>query len=606
MTDAQTTAPSGLYAFTECEVVHMLNGAVMLIDKFSDGQLLVAAPVAQSMELCRKFRTLEQHADVLALSVPELAGQQADILNVLGMLKDAGLLVTADSVCERLNAEVAAPVDLPPTRVFIITCDRPTAVERLLESMLRTGNLSRHEALFLIDDSRDSANADQNRDAVERFNLTSPRDMHYFGADEARHFMDALVTEQPEQEDAIRFLIDREKWTDHKTYGVARNLSLLLSVDCRAIVMDDDVICNAFQSPHKKEGLEFRAVDREVDFYANQQDMLNNAQPNELDPLSGHAQCLGLTIGQAARKLGDKAITPNDLADANSGSFILWDAESPVLVTQSGTLGDPGSPNTSWLYFTSGDSLKRLMSFPGGLQGALTGRNYWMGHPRPCFAKMAVMSQVTGLDNSQLLPPYFPVFRGEDYLFGSMTEYLHPNSAVLHYDFCVPHIPVDERSASAEPEPSDGKSRLSIGKYVTDRTDYQAGISPEARLAGLAAMAKRLSETDDRGLQSLYRKEVAELQGLDQVQLDSLLKDGTIRSPEWQGWLEQSASNVNQSMQQAAVITDMPSLPKGECRDAVLETFRRYAASFAESLQQWRAIRRTAKVVGANMYNHSL
>jgi len=606
MTDVQTIAPSGLYAFTECEIVPMFNGAAMLMDKFSDAQLLVGAPVAHAMQLCRKFRTLENHAELLASSVPELAGQQADVMNVLNMLKDAGLLMTADSVCERLNAQVAAPVDLPSTRVFIITCDRPTAVERLLESMLRTGNLTRHESLFLIDDSRDQANADQNRDALERFNLTSPRDMHYFGADKAREFMDTLITERPDQENGIRFLIDREKWADHKTYGVARNLSLLLSVGCRAIVMDDDVICNAFQSAHKKEGLEFHPVDREVDFYANQQDMLNNALPAELDPLSGHAQCLGLTIGQAARKLSDKPIAPTDLADANSGSFILWDAESPVLITQSGTLGDPGSPTTAWLYLSSGDSLQRLMSFPGGLQGALTGRNYWMGHPRPCFTKMAVMSQVTGLDNSQLLPPYFPVFRGEDYLFGSMTEYLYPNSAVLHYDFCVPHIPVDDRTNNAEPEPSDGKGRLRIGKYVTDHTDYQAGISPEARLTALAAMAKRLSETDDRGLQSLYRKEVAELQGLDQVQLDGLLRDGTIRSPEWQDWLQQSASNVNQSMQQTAKVTDMPNLPEGASAEYLLEEFRGLASCFAESLQQWRAIRQVAKITTASMFNKVL
>ena len=595
MTDVQTIAPSGLYAFTECEIVPMFNGAAMLMDKFSDAQVLVGAPVAHAMQLCRKFRTLQNHAELLASSVPELAGQQADVMNVLNMLKDAGLLMTADSVCERLNAQVAAPVDLPSTRVFIITCDRPTAVERLLESMLRTGNLTRHESLFLIDDSRDQANAGQNRDAVERFNLTSPRDMHYFGADEAREFMDALIAEKPHQEDAIRFLIDREKWADHKTYGVARNLSLLLSVGCRAIVMDDDVICNAFQSPHKKAGFEFSSTDREVDFYANQQAMLANALPAELDPLSGHAQCLGLTIGQAARKLGDKPIAPEDLADANSGSFILWDADSPVLVTQSGTLGDPGSPNTAWLYFSRADSLRRLMSFSGGLQGALTGRNYWMGHSRPCFGKMAVISQVTGLDNSQLLPPYFPVFRGEDYLFGSMTEYLHPNSAVLHYDFCVPHIPVDERKESTEPEPNSGKGRLNIGKYVTDHTDYQAGISPEARLASLAAMAKRLSETDSRGLKSIYRREVAELQGLDQVQLDELLKDGTIRAPEWQGWLEESASNVNQSMQQLAEITDIQGLPEGASAESLLEEFRDYAAGFSGALSAWVAIRDAAR-----------
>ena len=60
-----------------------------------------------------------------------------------------------------LDLPDTAPVaDLRPTRVCIITCDRPGTVERLLDSMLRSGNLSRHDELLMIDDSRDPANGD--------------------------------------------------------------------------------------------------------------------------------------------------------------------------------------------------------------------------------------------------------------------------------------------------------------------------------------------------------------------------------------------------------------------------------------------------------------
>lgn len=600
MSNPQQSPSSGLYAFTECEAVPVLNGAVLLIDKFSDAQIMVAPPVAQSMQTCRTFRTLDQHAQHLTSTVPELAGQTSDVMNVLGMLKDAGLMVSAESVCERLNAPVPPPVDMPPTRGFIITCDRPEAVERLLESMLRAGNLSRHQALFLIDDSRDAANAERNREAVQKFNLTSPRDLTYFGADQASHFMARLIDAQPQAEDAIRFLIDRERWSGDKTYGLARNLCLLLSVGCRAIIMDDDVLCNTLLPPHQKPGIEFGTADREADFYANHQEALAGATTTDFDPLSGHAQCLGLTMGQATQKLQGRPVEAAELAGASSSYLRFWDANSPVLVTQCGTLGDPGTPNTDWIYFAQGDTAKHLAAFAGGLEGALASRSYWLGHPRPCFTKMAVMSQTTGLDNSQLLPPYFPVYRGEDYLFGAMTEHMHPQGTVLSYDWCVPHLPVETRASDAQPKPKTGKGLFNMGKYVTDHTVYQAGIDAGVRLQGLANMAEQLSQTDDRGLVTLFRREVAELQGLEQYKLGSLLADGSIRPPTWQGWLQDSADNLNQALQTAAQIQDMPNLPRDQDTAQLLAQFRKHAAGFGLALASWVAVREAASAISVS------
>jgi hypothetical protein len=595
MTDAQTIAPSGLYAFTDCELVNMFGGAALLMDKYSDAQMLAAPNVAQSMQLCRNFRTLEQHAQELTSSIPELAGQHADVMNVLTMFKEAGLLISAEVICEQLNADVPPAIDLPQTRVFAITCDRPEATERLLESMLQAGNLSRHEAIFLIDDSRNPDNAAKNREAVEQFNLTSPRDMYYFGKSEAAAFMAQLIEQQPDEEEAIRFLIDRSRWADKKTFGLARNLCLLLSVGHRAIIMDDDVLCTTMAAPYAKEGLEFGSTAREAGFYSDHQQMLSQTTPAGFDPLTGHSQCLGLNMGQATRKLAGRAIKPEDLAEANSSYLRLWQANSMVLVTQCGTLGDPGSPVTDWIYFAESDTARRLSNFSGGIQGALASRCYWLGHPRPCFSKVAVMSQITGLDNSQLLPPYFPVFRGEDSLFGAMTEYLHPNSTVLSYSWSVPHLPIEQRAGDPDPEPMSGKGMFTPGKFITDHTSYQPGVSEHTRLSSLASLLQHLAETDDRGLLSMFRKEVAELQGLDLHKLDTLLQNGAIRPPEWQSWLEQSASNVNQSMQQLAEITDIQGLPEGASAESLLEESRDYAAGFSGALSAWVAIRDAAR-----------
>lgn len=601
MTNPQAAAPSGLYAFAECEPVDMRNGGVLLIDKYGDGQLLAAPAVAQAMRSCRVFRTIDEHVEVLTSTIPQLAGQHADVRNVLNMVGDAGLLVSAESVCERINAEVAAPVDLPPTRVFVITCDRPRAVERLLESMLHAGNLTRHEELFLIDDSRSPENARQNRELAEKFNVTCPRNMHYVGATEQKLLMDKLISELPGHEAGIRFLVDRGRWSEQVSHGLARNLCLLLSVGRRAIVLDDDVICAAVESPHKTGSLQFGDLPRQVEFYQSEQDILQRTSRADFDPLSGLAECLGLSIGQAMAKLSGEPLTPAMLHGASSAYLSQWTAESPVLVTQSGTMGDPGTVGTEWIYTLDANSARRLSQHPGGLEGALSTRHYWMGQPRPMFSKLSVISQATGLDNSHLLPPYFPVFRGEDYLFGSMTEYMHPQSAVLEYDWSVPHFPLEQRSSEAQPAPQDGRGKINPSKFVTDRTRYEPGVTAETRLKNLAVIARELSEMTDRGLLSLYRTEVAENQGTELARLSAYLQDGSIRPPAWQDWLQQSINNISTSMQNPAAITDMKFLPDGATAGEVLAEFRNLAGDYALALSAWADIRQAALGAGIDL-----
>jgi hypothetical protein len=592
---------SHLYAFADCNRVNMQNGGTLLIHRHSDAQMMVAPEVAIAMQSCRTFRTLQQHVEVLTSTIPQLAGQQTDVANVLNMVKDAGLMTSAASMCLRLTQNVKPAVNLPPTRVFIITCDRPAAAQRLLESMLHAGNLSRHENLFLVDDSRDPQNAELNREAATRFNLSSPKNIQYVGAEAQQQLMGALITELPEHEQGIRFLIDRQRWAEQKSYGLARTICLLLSVDCRAIVMDDDVICAAVPSPHKSEGLTFGNSRREVDFYSSEQDILNRTAKADFDPLTGHAQCLGLSLGQALQKLGISNLTEQHLLNANSAYMGQWHADSPILVTQSGTLGDPGTPGTGWVYNIDSTSTKRLLASPGGLEGALVNRHYWMGQPRPQITKMAVISQITGLDNSKVLPPYFPVYRGEDYLFGAMTEYLHPQAAVLEYDWCVPHFPLKARQGETSYQPASGKGNINPSKYITDRTVYENGISLNTRLRALTVLIRELAETSDAALLALYRTEEAKAQGAQAAGLTRNLQRDLPRPEAWLAYLKQSLDNINESMQNVARLTDIPAIPNSYDKVTILEQFRSHSSNLAMALEGWPSVREAAKAISTDL-----
>jgi hypothetical protein len=590
-----------LYAFINCERVNLQSGGVLLLHKLSDAQMIIAPEVSIALASCTTFQTLAKHVDVLTSTIPQLAGQQADVTKVLEMVRDAGLLTSAEDMCKRITSATTTAADLPRTRVFIITCDRPEAVQRLVQSMLFAGNLSRHEELFLIDDSRSPENAELNRLLVEQFNLTSPRDMRYVGASAQEQLLHALVEELPEHEAGIRFLIDKKRWAEKKSYGLARTLCLLLSVDSRAIVMDDDVICATVDSPYKAEGVGFGDTAREIEFYTSEQDILARTEKMDIDPLTGHAQCLGLNLEQALEKLGAGDLKPADLQGANGAFLSQWHAESPVIITQSGILGDPGTPRTDWVYAVGPVSAQRLLASPDGLEGALSNRHYWMGQPKPLFNKMAVISQVTGMDNSKLLPPYFPVFRGEDYLFGAMVEYLHPASTVLEYDWCVPHFPIEERSGSADSSAPSGKGTINTSKYITDHTLYETGISAETRLLGLCQLLRELSETSDQGLLTRYRAEVAESQNSKMKQLTATLTDNTQRTQVWQDYLQESLDNTSQAQDTKAELDDIPGMPDGYQAQDILNEFRAYTGDFTQALEGWVAIRQAAKTVTADV-----
>ncbi len=591
-----------LYAFVDCERVSLQSGGVLLIHKLSDKQLIVAPEVSLALASCTTFQTLSKHVEILTTSIPQLAGQQTDVTKVLEMVRDAGLLTSAEAVCKRIGPEdVPTATDLARTRVFIITCDRPEAVQRLAQSMLFAGSLSRHEEIFLIDDSRDPQNATLNREIVQQFNLTSPRDMRYVGAEAQEQLLNALIKELPDKAQGIRFLIDRKRWAEKESYGLARTLCLLLSVDSRAIVMDDDVICAAVASPYKSEGIAFGDTAREVEFYTSEQDILARTEKTDFDPLTGHAQCLGLTMSQAIDKLGINELETQDLQGANAAFLSQWHASSPILITQSGTMGDPGTPKTDWVYTVDPASAQRMLASPGGLKGALANRHYWMGQPRPQFTKMAVISQVTGLDNSHLLPPYFPVFRGEDYLFGAMVEYLHPQSTVLEYDWCVPHFSIEERLGGEDNKPASGKGGINLAKYVTDHTLYETGISAETRLTSLAQRVKELSETSDRSLLTRYRTEAAENQRRKIKQFSAKLAEASPKTQAWQDYLQQSLNNLSAATGTTASLEDIPGIPGSYEAQEILDEFRVYAGEFAVALADWPTIREAAKPIAAEL-----
>ncbi len=591
------TEVNELVAFADCELIPIGQSMMLVINRANGKQQLMNPQVIEGLKTCTNFNTIAGHARHLAATRAELNGKQEMAASALKNLQDAGMLLHASDVRARLSEP--APRQLPPTRAFIITCDRPAAVERLLDSLLRGAKLLQHDALFLVDDSRDPANRAANSEAVANFNLRSAKDMFYVGTEAQEALLSGLTASLPDHAAGARFLLDPSVWEGKKTYGRSRTLCLLLSVGYRALVMDDDILCQAVLPPFKENGVGIGSGGlRKATFYSDEEAFWQAAKPADFDPLSGHASLLGSTLGQALKLANNGELAEAQLRNVNAALANVLQADSPVLVTQCGSFGDPGTGGTSWALYLGEESVQRMVQAPHGMAGALENRLNWLGSSRPNFFKMPFMSQLTGLDNSQLLPPYFPAFRGEDSLFGAMLVAMHHHSMALEYPWSVPHLPLEAREITLDaPIAATGGISL-FSRYLTEHIDYKDTNNPQQALQRIAQDTLRIAARADADLILDYRKELARGHA-DQLHLlhGQLGRTKKLGSSEWEAYLTRGIEEVQRAISQSHSPTEISGSSADATEADVLAEFRAMATGFAAALQGWVEIRDVASAL---------
>ena len=548
---------------------------------------------------CSRFRTLEEHVAELMEGSDGAPERAAAIRAVVQSFRDGGLTLSAAEICRDLApTPTARPVADKPV-VAIITCDRPQALARLLESIRVNADLKAIDRLWVIDDSRSAENSARNRELTAMAGAQAPVGFHYFGAAEARELLDALIGQLPHHEQAIRFLIDRELWRDHKSYGLARNFSHLLSVGKRLTVFDDDALCEAYEAPLSQAGVAFSVGQQEAVFFANNAEWQVGLARYDRDPVAGHMQCLGLALPQALSVLGLTQLEQTALKTATTDFACHLGRGSRVLVTGCGSLGDPGTASNVWLGSMSAASSERLATSEGRLQQALEQRCCWVGRERPEFRQSSSMSQVTGFDNREFLPPYFPVGRGEDQIFGQATRFIYPDSVTLQYPWAVPHLPIPARNWTERDNDYsiDNQFPGTLFNRFLGYLDNCQAEDPQSRLAFLARIFMDAAQSPDR---LLFDRFVDDRHGHRAWQLQKLqekLQQSSNFPTHWTSYLESALRQVQASAPGEIKVDTLTSKVGDLQGREVLQFWRDAWRGFGGSLLAWNDIRDAAREI---------
>lgn len=587
-----------LWSFNHHTVYPAAKNTVLVHPQRGGPGTLLQEEVAHALSFCHHFKTLNAHLEQIIAKMPPLGDFREDTRQTLITLANQGLLESSQTAWGRLT-EASDDVALAPCSLCIITCDRPAALQRLLAQLAETTLPTDIDRIWVIDDSRSDAALAENARIVDHFVTVFTEQVLHCDTALRDRLIAHLTSTLPEAHGAIDWLIHRKGWSNQATYGQARNLALLLNVDRRMLVLDDDVLPEAISPPLSPTDPSFTTANaREAMLWGSQEEMESQALPLSSSPISLMLDSLGLSLGQ----LPDIKNKDHQLLAGTDGKLTAhYHANSRILLSQAGYWGDPGTGDSgSWLAYMPHATIKRALQDFTDLENTLGARATWVGYRGTSFSPYGTMSAQTGIDHTVSMPPYYPAGRGEDILFGIMLQRLHPESPVLNHGWAIRHDPIDTRTSNIPLTPMSVAPSLSLlADWIGREPADQWGLSAERQLSGIAEQVWRLTEMDTHACESLARQELASKRSAQlQLCMDHGEQLGTLEHlpgfSQWRRFIEKSRDTLLAEIQNPAL---RPLSAAAQSEDGKgIDQLRQGGAALATALDHWPAICAAAKV----------
>lgn len=584
-------ATQDIWSFNRCRLYPSATGTVLAQPQTSATPMLLQKELADALVLCNPFRTFESHFEEIAGHLPGIEEHRQDTLNTLADLAQSGLLESGRTAWQRLTSR-SGKNNSTSCGVCILTCDRPVALERLLLKLTLAELPEQVDKVWIVDDSRESNSITRNAEIICKFASLCRANVIHVDETYRKKLVAHLVASLPEAAESINWLIARDHWGQFATYGQSRNLALLLNVGKRLLMLDDDIIPEAICPPLPSDGIRISLNDpREISLWASRESLRSHSLLLRESPINLMLDSLGEEAGKLLETIGGNWET---LTGLDGELLAAYDGASPIIMTQCGYWGDPGTDaETNSLFHLTHSNLDRILREFGDLGAAMGARAAWSGTRSPTLSPHATMSAVTGADHSLLLPPYLPAGRGEDLLFGVMVQRLHPHSLVLNEGWAVPHEPIEARTGNQSLAPEGVSLGLStlvdwIGRTPSDPN----GLDARSRLSSMSDQILTFTEREQSACESLVVQEVASRRALQLKKCMEHISRLAMQEhlPGYEDWRNCVEESRYKLISQISNAEQDPIKTYLDSRSLDFERLRREGRNFANALRHWPSI----------------
>jgi len=426
------------------------DGGGLVLDIFAPdsgdatSQLLDAATMGM-LSGCVGFATLEQHAAAIARDVQQ-APETAVIERRLGELAHAGLLTSEQALRAALREGATGEGEQPTlSAIGVPTRGRPKQLSACLASHIRaTGE--RPLEIVVADDAQNGAEAQATRQVLAALALREGVTLLYAGRAEKLRYADALAACSGVEPELVRFAIAPDERREFGA-GANRNALLLHQAGSLALQVDDDTRAELAPLPQTGAALSLDVGGSPEDYWfpkpGADADSLRVCEA--LDPCALHQRALGRSVRACIAEHTDDAIDVSGV----TGMLLrrLRHNAGRVLTTQLGIAGDAATGSLAHYLMLPVTARKRLLSSEAHYRHAIASRQVLRGVSTTLISDSPFcMSFALGLDHRELLPPFAPLGRNEDGIFGLLLKRAFRDGYTAFLPWTVAHRPPARRS----------------------------------------------------------------------------------------------------------------------------------------------------------------
>ena len=263
--------------------------------------------------------------------------------------------------------------------------------------------------------------------------------LRYLGEQEKRHFATELIHRSQCRPEAVEFALF-DPFGAGSAAGANRNALMLHEAGGVLSTIDDEVICELAPTDSGDSRL---ALFSDVDPYdrwvfADRSGAFEAVRFETRDYLAEHEKLLSHDLGDLLTGLGIQEI---DVSKLGLGFLRLVESGAArVRTTHVGHAGNPAIPTSSFHAPHKGTErdlpaeaeMRYRASFASrGALARVSAASVGDGTVSPGMA--------IGIDNRELLPPFFPVLPGEDLVFGATMWACCPGTLSGHLPLCIRH-----------------------------------------------------------------------------------------------------------------------------------------------------------------------
>jgi hypothetical protein len=484
--------------------------------------------------------------------------------------------------------------------IAIPTCERSAELDRALQSYLANLSHFGHKPRFFISDDS-GVGRTESRNLIAQFASRYRRegiDFYYSGLAEKSRFATALSKASGVPPHTVHFALFGSGARAGKgaAMGANRNSILLQTQSELCLSVDDDTVCRAGRAlePGNETGRLRIGPDGDPTdfwFFGSYEAAINFARWENLDFLAEHERLLGRSVPGLLPNSGSNE---PDLRDICGHAWRhLSEGKGRVRLTFNGVVGD-SAMHSGWLpHITSNaGTWARLSHSEESYTTAVRSRqvirhvpSLIVGHCEPC------VSMAIGMDNRDLLPPFFPVGRNEDGVFGRMMERCVPESHAGHLPWGLLHRPPGKRSYVLD---AAKENRISSILLVCIGT-WPGSPAARTTSGAIRSLGRHLLELADLGAEGLH--EVIQL-GLWQLASgriqhhEALLGERGASPAYWANGVRRQNELIRGSMLDPAfsMPCDLPFAP-----DEANEQVRQLILKYGQLLCDWPAMVQAAR-----------